>query len=58
VENRNRNIAVHAKPGKNVDSIPKITKAKKGWGKAQVVPRLPSKHKALSLNLSTTKIIN
>jgi hypothetical protein len=32
-----------------------MNKAKKGWGTAQVVERLPSEHKALSLNPSTAQ---
>jgi hypothetical protein len=55
-----RRIVVHGQPrAKILDSIQKITKSKKGWGKtgymAQVAERLPSKHEDLSSNHSTTK---
>jgi hypothetical protein len=34
-----------------MNHVGKITKAKLGWGTAQVAKHLPSKHKTLSLSL-------
>jgi hypothetical protein len=44
--------------GINVRSYPKNNQSEKYWGVIQVVEHIPSKHKALSLNTSTTKVIN
>jgi hypothetical protein len=48
-------IVVPAGLGKKWDPISKITRAKKVGGMAQAAESLPSKHKALSPNSSTTK---
>jgi hypothetical protein len=42
---------------KNRDPISKITIAKRAGGMAQAVERLPTKHKALNSNHSTSKNI-
>jgi hypothetical protein len=54
----NRRITIHANVGKKPDPISKITnnnqKKKKGWRSGSGGRHLPSKHKALSSNPSTT----
>jgi hypothetical protein len=49
----NTRMVVQALQAYTQDHIPKITKAKRPGGVAQVVQHLPSKYKALSLNPST-----
>jgi hypothetical protein len=51
----NRRIKVPAGPDKKQDPIPKITKAKRAVGVAQVVKCLPSKQEALTAIPSSTR---
>jgi hypothetical protein len=46
---------VQADLSKKQNAIPKITRAKRPGGMAQVVKHLPSKHEALSSNPNTAK---
>jgi hypothetical protein len=54
--NVNKRIMVHANPGNNTRPyLKKMAKGKMTEGMALVVEYLPSKHKSLSSNSSTTK---
>jgi hypothetical protein len=55
VESINRRMVVQASPGINVRPYLKRSYSKNGWGMAQMVEQLPSKHEALSSNYSTIK---